>query len=354
MSGEVDAGADSAVIEAEVVDGGAGQGGTLTLLPTLIDTLELHEPVVAYLAELGSAESRRRIRGALGRAGALLAGVEGKVEPELLPWHELRREHALAVRTLLGEVGASASTINVTLSAMRGVAKACWLAGEMGAEDYQRIAALKGVKQSRLPAGRLLGPGELQALFSRCARDAEEGNPAGPRDAALLGVLYAGGLRREEASTLSVADVDVATGEVVVRAGEGNKDRNVYLAVGAKAAMSDWLELRGEAPGPLWSRVRKGGHLALPVTGMSDRSIGDLCHRRAAWSGLKPFTPHDLRRTFISNLLDGGVDLVTVQRLAGHSSPATTGRYGRRGEAAKKKAATAIHVAYEQGQRGTT
>jgi len=348
-------GDDSAgdVIDGELVadSGGGGQGGEprheLVLLPTLVDTLELNEPIVAYLAELGSRESRRRIRGALARAGALLTGAtEKRVEPELLPWHELRREHALAVRTLLSELGASASTINVTLSAMRGVAKACWLAGEMSAEDFQRLGALKGVKQHRLPAGRLLGPGELQALFSRCAADAKDGNPAGPRDAALLSVLYAGGLRREEASHLQVADLDLTTGELVVRAGKGNKDRNVYLATGARAAMSDWLGLRGEAVGPLWSRVRKGGHLALPVTGISDRSIGDLCHRRAQWSGLKPFTPHDLRRTFISNLLDGGVDLVTVQKLAGHSSPSTTGRYDRRGEETKRKAAEALHVAY--------
>jgi integrase len=190
----------------------------------------------------------------------------------------------------------------VTLSALRGVAKACWLAGEMSAEDFQRLSALKSVKQTRLPAGRLLGPGELQALFAGCVRDTHDGNPAGPRDAALLGVLYAGGLRREEASRLQLTDLDTATGEVVVRGGKGNKDRNVYLATGARAAMADWLDLRGETPGPLWSRIRKGGHLAPSVTGLSDRSIGDLCHRRADWSGLKPFTPHDLRRTFISCL----------------------------------------------------
>ena len=57
----------------------------------------------------------------------------------------------------------------------------------------------------------------------------------------------------------------------------------------------------------------------------------------------KPFTPHDLRRTFAGEMLDAGVDLVTVQKLMGHASPVTTSRYDRRDEKTKMDAATKIH-----------
>ena len=58
---------------------------------------------------------------------------------------------------------------------------------------------------------------------------------------------------------------------------------------------------------------------------------------------IRPFTPHDLRRTFAGEMLDAGVDLVTVQHLIGHASPITTSRYDRRDEKTKMETATEIH-----------
>lgn len=73
---------------------------------------------------------------------------------------------------------------------------------------------------------------------------------------------------------------------------------------------------------------------------MTDQAVLAMLRQRPVKAGVGHFSPHALRRTFISDLLDAGADIATIQKLAGHSSVATTGRYDRRGEYAKQRAAT--------------
>jgi site-specific recombinase XerD len=77
-----------------------------------------------------------------------------------------------------------------------------------------------------------------------------------------------------------------------------------------------------------------------------------LVRRRADSADVSSFSPHDLRRSFISDLLDSGIDLSTVQQLAGHAQVQTTARYDRRGEVVKQRAATILHVPYGRRRRG--
>lgn len=81
---------------------------------------------------------------------------------------------------------------------------------------------------------------------------------------------------------------------------------------------------------------------------MSQQSVMSALQRRGEQGGVAPFSPHDLRRTFISDLLDAGADIVTVSQLAGHVSPSTTSRYDKRGEAAKRKAIDLLNVPYSR------
>lgn len=200
---------------------------------------------------------------------------------------------------------------------------------------------MSSMRGSALPRGRALDAGEVRVLFSVCAQDE---SPAGRRDAALLAVLYGAGLRRAEVVTLDMADFSPETGAVTVRAGKGHKDRVAYATNGGLKALQAWLVVRGNGEGTLFLPIRKGG--IVEPRRMTPQAVLVILEKRAAEAGVQHLSPHDLRRTFISDLLDAGADISTVQSLAGHSSVQTTARYDRRGEAAKRKAAELLHVPF--------
>ncbi len=149
---------------------------------------------------------------------------------------------------------------------------------------------------------------------------------------------------REEVVTLDLADYDNESGRLVVR-GKGNKERTAWLTGGAARALTDWLGVRGDNPGALFIAVNKSGRMA-SYKNMTPKTIYKMLAKRATEAGVKSFSPHDMRRTFVSDLLDAGADITTVSKMAGHSSVTTTSRYDRRPEEAKCKAASLLHVPY--------
>ena len=82
--------------------------------------------------------------------------------------------------------------------------------------------------------------------------------------------------------------------------------------------------------------------------GLSVQAVHGIVNKRREQAKLVKFTPHDMRRSFCSELLDGGADLNTVSVLMGHSDVKTTGRYDRRGKRARESAMDLMHVAYER------
>jgi integrase len=136
------------------------------------------------------------------------------------------------------------------------------------------------------------------------------------------------------------------TRALTIRAAKGRKDRSNYLPQAAVRAVEDWLAVRGKAPGPLLYPLDKAKRII--TRRMSEQGVMRALQRRGEKAGIAPFSPHDLRRTFISDLLDAGADLVTVSELAGHASPSTTSRYDRRGEAAKRQAIDLLHFPYSK------
>jgi len=182
------------------------------------------------------------------------------------------------------------------------------------------------------------------ALASDCQNDP---SPAGRRDAAILALLFACGLRRAEAVALDMGDVDIETGAIAVRGGKGRKDRTTYAVNGAWEAVHAWITVRGRVFGPFLVPIAKGGKI--DIRRMTDQAIYLALRKRAQQAKVKEFSPHDLRRTFASEMLDAGADIATVQKMMGRADPATTARYDRRGEEAKKRAASLLHFPCASG-----
>jgi integrase len=130
-----------------------------------------------------------------------------------------------------------------------------------------------------------------------------------------------------------------------VRHGKGNKSRRVPVANGALDALLDWLTVRGSDPDPLFVPINPGGRLVVGQH-MTPQAVLNLLAKRGAEAKIPDFSPHDLRRTFISDLLDRGADIATVQKLAGHAQVTTTARYDRRGDRAKLAAVDLLSVPY--------
>ncbi len=112
------------------------------------------------------------------------------------------------------------------------------------------------------------------------------------------------------------------------------------------AALANGLALRGDWVGPLFVPVKKGGHLARRR--MTEQAVYAVLAKRATIDRRPRWTisPHVLRRTYVSDLLNRGADIARVQKLAGHADMSTTARYDRRGGAVRRAAANLLHVPY--------
>jgi integrase len=139
-------------------------------------------------------------------------------------------------------------------------------------------------------------------------------------------------------------DYDRASGALMVRSTHGARERIVYAADGAAAALERWIRLRGTDPGPLFVPVNKAQKILVRDQPMREQSVSAVLLKRGEQAGVKAFTCQDLRRTFIAELLDAGADLATVQRLTGHCSVTTTQRYDRRSETARRDLARMLPV----------
>jgi integrase/recombinase XerC len=234
----------------------------------------------------------------------------GAVQPDLI-----RAEH---VRNYLADLlrrGTSRATVQRRLFAL----KAYFRWRELSIGQPSPLYTMRSPKaEKRLP--QVLNERDTTALVEA---DTTTNWRARLRDRAILEVLYSAGLRVSELTNLDWRDIDEELGLVMVRSGKGNKDRLVPIGQPALDALRQW---RSAMPGtasedrPVITNLR-GSRL-------SSRAVQRIVARRLIIAGINtPITPHGLRHSFATHMLNAGADLRSIQEMLGHSSLATTQRY---------------------------
>ncbi len=286
-------------------------------------TTALHRAVQDWLGHLqvergASDNTLKSYRRDLARYTAYLAG-RGVNDPG-----DVTEAHVTDFLAALREGSAdhpplAASSAARTLVAVRGFHKFLALEGEVTTDPAAAVSPPK--PPSRLP--KAIGIDEVERLLAAASLG---DTPVSLRDRALLEVLYGCGARISEAVGLDLDDID--TDEGVVRLfGKGRKERIVPLGSYAAAALSAYL-VRGR---PALSTGGKGA----PAVFLNQR--GNRLSRQSAWAALRQaadraglaghLSPHTLRHSFATHLLEGGADVRVVQELLGHASVTTTQIY---------------------------
>jgi len=233
--------------------------------------------------------------------------------------HLLEADHRVLRRYLaeLDRARYSKRTIARRLAAVRGLYRYLVRRGMLSASPAAILSTPKVPK--RLPAVA------AESLIDSLLALPDRSSASGLRDAAILELLYASGIRVSELTGLSLGDIDLASATVRVM-GKGARERIVPIHALAVDRVREYLRSgrpvldKGAADGALFlnrlgTRLSSGG-----VRRMLDRYLGELEHA-------VQMTPHDLRHSFATHLLEGGADLRTVQELLGHVALSTTQIY---------------------------
>jgi site-specific recombinase XerD len=222
---------------------------------------------------------------------------------------------------VLSERGMSKSTVGRKIASFRSFYRHQVERGEMEANPADLVASPR--RDSYLP--RVLKPAEVAGLLE----GVPGGGPLELRDRALLELAYSAGLRAEELVNLDAGSVDADSEEVRVE-GKGGRTRVIPAGEPAWRALRDYLargrpQLAAEAvePAPALFLSKSGRRL----------STSDVRRRLALWTRRAALqagvSPHTLRHSFATHLLEGGADLRSIQELLGHASISTTQTYTR-------------------------
>jgi integrase/recombinase XerD len=226
-------------------------------------------------------------------------------------------EHVVSWLEALRARGLAPSSVARRLSALRGFYRHLVREGELQRDPTEHLDTPRATR----PLPRALSIDSTRALVE--APDTRR--PAGVRDRAVLELLYATGMRASECLGLGLEDLNLAAGYVICT-GKGGKQR--LVPVGAEAI--EWVRRYLRDVRPRDTRRRDPGRLFVNPRGgpLSRQSLWTIVRRAATGAGLKRrVSPHVLRHSFASHLLEGGADLRSVQAMLGHADISTTQIY---------------------------
>jgi integrase/recombinase XerC len=281
------------------------------------DRAEANWELASFVRALGGrSESTRRAYHSDLAAFAEWAGRGGVSDPASVDRMLLRRYLAY-----LGTRRYARASVARKAAALRAYFSWCRRRAMVANDPARGLSAPKAA--NRLP--RVLSGRELDALLDPTRLTRPDPTPKAAalvlRDAAVLELLYAAGLRVAELCGLDRSGLDLRSRTVTVT-GKGDKERQVPIHEQAATALAEWLargrpELAGPRTPPEAVFVNRAGNRLGP------RDVRRILDRRSP----VPTHPHALRHTFATHLLDGGADLRVVQELLGHSSLQTTQVY---------------------------
>jgi site-specific recombinase XerD len=217
------------------------------------------------------------------------------------------------LRLYLRRYGSSPVTRARKLSTLRSFARYLKQAGHLQLDPTECLEA--PIRRKSLP--KALSLDQTTELL-----DQSEGGRTPLRDRALLELMYAAGIRASEVVGINHTDIDFGEGTILVR-GKGNKERVAFFGSTCRTALLDYASgerIPPEAGAPFFTN-KVGRRL-------TTRTVQNVVKRWALRAGLSPeVSPHTLRHSFATHLLDNGADLKSVQQLLGHESLATTQIY---------------------------
>ncbi len=218
----------------------------------------------------------------------------------------------------LHELGLAKATVARRLSSLKTFLKFLCRAGTL--KKNPSIGLRTPKRSKRLP--RVLSSGEVDKLL--VAPDAAA--RLGRRDLAILETFYSTGLRVSELVGINLSDLDLDAGIVMIR-GKGKRERIAVLGKSAIAAIRNWLSVRGEVEtrAPLDRSAVYLNHVGTRIT---TRSVARILNKHLKRAGVTTAaSPHSLRHSFATHLLDRGADIRSVQELLGHRSLSSTQIY---------------------------
>ncbi|MBB1417234.1 site-specific integrase [Pseudoalteromonas sp. SG44-1] len=286
-------------------------------------------PTKVYLNSLATSGRKS----AISQLNETKKALEWNEPVDSSPFHLLTYAQLESLKQHFSEQGKSARTINHALQILKSVADTAFKLDVIDHKAMMRIKSVPSIKGKVIDKGKALSPVQAVLLLNSLS---SSGSKVGVRNHAVISLMLATGLRRSELCSLQLNNYCPESHNIVIEKGKGSKARQQFLPDWAESVLNRWLSIRGHRKGPLFTKQGKGikpitsDTLYLIVTKKTKRILGQT------------FTPHDLRRTYITRLLNLNVDLLTVSKMAGHANVTTTQLYDKRGIETQRQAALAL------------